>query len=90
MKVRLLTDGGYNLDIDAVGKIYEATRSKYGYDVIVRDSGEVLYFYADEVEIIQEHIYFLEAAEDKSAIKIIVVSIIAALLCMAAIIYVIF
>ena len=48
-----------------------------------------MYFYADEVEIIQD--YFLEkAAEDKAAIKIIVVSIIATLLCMAAIIYVIF
>ncbi len=91
MKVRLLTDGGYDLDIDAVGKIYEATRSKYGgYSVIMRDNGEVLYFYADEVEIIQEHIYFLEAAEDKTAIKIIVVSIIATILCIAAIIYVIF
>lgn len=92
MKVRLLTDGGYDLDIDAVGKIYEATRSKYGgYSVIVRDNGEVLYFYADEVDVIQDHVYFLEkAAEDKAAIKIIVVSIIAALLCMAAIIYVIF
>lgn len=92
MKVRLLTDGGYNLDIDAVGKIYEATRSKYGYGVIVGDDGKVLYFYADEVEIVPEYLYLQEkkAEEDNSAIKIIVVSIIATILCIAAIIYVIF
>lgn len=88
MKVRLLTDGGYDLDVDAVGKIYEATKHKHGYDVIVCD--RLLYFYADEVEVIQEHIYFLEAAEDKAALTSLVVIIIATILCIAAIISVIF
>lgn len=87
MRVRLLTDGGYGLFHDEVSQIYEASKDKYGhYHVDIK--GVSHYFYADEVEVIQD--YFLEAAEDKAAIKIIVVSIIATLLCMAAIIYVIF
>jgi hypothetical protein len=50
-----------------------------------------MYFYADEVEVIQDHVYFLETeAEDKTALIKIVVSIIATILCIAAIIYVIF
>lgn len=88
MRVRLLTDGGYCLRHDEVGKIYEAKRHNYGY--LVNVGSDELYFYSDEVEIIQDHIYFLEAAEDKAAIKIIVVSILATILCIAAIIYVIF
>jgi hypothetical protein len=88
MRVRLLTDGGYGLLYDEIGKIYEAKRHNYGY--LVNVGSDELYFYSDEVEIIQDHIYFLEKAEDKAAIKIIVVSIIATILCIAAIIYVIF
>lgn len=89
MRVRLLTDGGYGLWHDEVGKIYEARKHNYGYLVKVRGDEE-LYFYSDEVEIIQDHIYFLEAAEDKAALTSLVVIIIAALLCMAATISVIF
>jgi hypothetical protein len=88
MRVRLLTDGGYGLRHDEVGKIYEAKRHNYGY--LVNVGTDELYFYADEVEVIQDHIYFLEAAEDKAALTSLVIIIIATILCIAAIIYVIF
>lgn len=87
MRVRLLTDGGYCLRHDEVGKIYEAKRHNYGY--LVNVGSDELYFYSDEVEIIQGYLSE-KAAEDKAAIKIIVLSIIATILCIAAIIYVIF
>jgi hypothetical protein len=88
MRVRLLTDGGYGLRHDEVGKIYEAKRHNYGY--LVNVGSDELYFYSDEVEIIQDHIYFLEVAEDKAAFKYLVAIIIATMLCIAATIYVIF
>lgn len=82
-----MTDGGYGLSHDEMSKVYEAKKKNFGY--IITIDGIEMYFYADEVEVIQD--YFLEtAAEDKAAIKIIVVSIIATILCIAAIIYVIF
>ena len=56
MRVRLLTDGGYGLRHDEVGKIYEAKRHNYGY--LVNVGTDELYFYADEVEVIQDHIIF--------------------------------
>lgn len=86
MRVRLLTDGGYGLSHDDMSKVYEANKKDLGY--IINVGGIEMYFYADEVEVIQD--YFLEAAEDKAAIKIIVVSILATILCIAVIIYVIF
>lgn len=89
MRVRLLTDGGYDLGHDEVGKIYEARKNNYGYLVKVRGDEE-LYFYSDEVEIIQDHIYFLEAADDKAALTSLVIIIIATIICIAAIISVIF
>ena len=89
MRVRLLTDGGYGLWHDEVGKIYEARKHNYGYLVKVRGDEE-LYFYSDEVEIIQDHIYFLEAAEDKAALTSLVVIIIAVIFCVIATISVIF
>lgn len=88
MRVRLLTDGGYGLTHNEMSQVYEASKKDLGY--IINVGGIEMYFYADEVEVIQEHIYFLEAAEDKAAIKYLVVSIIATILCIAAIIYVIF
>jgi hypothetical protein len=89
MRVRLLTDGGYGLWHDEVGKIYEARKHNYGYLVKVRGDEE-LYFYSDEIEIIQDHIYFLEAAEDKAALTSLVVITIAVILCVIATISVIF
>lgn len=83
MRVRLLTDGGYHSLIDDVGEVYKARKEGHYYLVMIK--GNEYVFYSDELEILLE-----QAAEDKAAIKIIVVSIIAALLCMAAIIYVIF
>jgi len=86
MKVRLLTDGGYGLSHDEMSQTYEATKKNFGYVIII--SGIEMYFYADEVEVIQD--YFLETAEDKAALKYLVISIIATILCVAAIILVIF
>lgn len=83
MIVRLLTDGGYHSLIDDVGELYKARKEGHYYLVMIK--GNEYVFYSDELEILLE-----QAAEDNAAIKIIVVSIIAALLCMAAIIYVIF
>lgn len=83
MIVRLLTDGGYHSLIDDVGEVYKARKEGHYYLVMIK--GNEYVFYSDELEILLE-----QAAEDNAAIKIIVVSIIAALLCMAAIIYVIF
>lgn len=84
MRVRLLTDGGYHSLIDDVGEVYKARKEGHYYLVMIK--GNEYVFYSDELEIFST----FEQAEDKTAIKIIVVSIIAALLCMAAIIYVIF
>lgn len=88
MKVRLLTDGGYGLYHDEVGRIYDAREGEYGYHVNI--NGLEHFFYAEEIEIVQEHVYFLETAEDKAALTSLVVIILATLLCMAAVIYVIF
>ncbi len=86
MKVRLLTDGGYGLRHDEMSKVYEAKKKNSCY--IITIDGIEMYFYADEVEVVQD--YVLKTAEDKTALKYIVISIIATILCIAAIIYVIF
>lgn len=88
MRVRLLTDGGYGLYHHEMNQIHNAIKKDLGY--IVNIDGIDMYFYADEVEVIQDHVYFLETAEDKAALTSLVVIIIATLLCMAAVIYVIF
>ena len=87
MRVRLLTDGGYGLTHDEMSQVYEAIKKNFGYVITI--GGIEMYFYADEVEIIQGYLSE-KAAEDKAAIKIIVLSIVATILCIAAIIYVIF
>jgi hypothetical protein len=86
MKVRLLTDGGYGLRHDEMSKVYEARKKNSSY--IITIDGIEMYFYADEVEVVQD--YVLKTAEDKTALKYIVISIIATILCIAAIILVIF
>ena len=86
MKVRLLTDGGYGLRHDEMSKVYEAKKKNSCY--IITIDGIEMYFYADEVEVVQD--YVLKTAEDKTALKYIVISIIATILCIAAIILVIF
>jgi hypothetical protein len=86
MKVRLLTDGGYGLRHDEMSKVYEAKKKNSCY--IITIDGIEMYFYADEVEVV--HDYILKTAEDKAALKYIVISIIATILCIAAIILVIF
>jgi outer membrane lipoprotein-sorting protein len=86
MKVRLLTDGGYGLRHDEMSKVYEAKKKNSSYIIII--DGIEMYFYADEVEVVQD--YVLKTAEDKTALKYIVISIIATILCIAAIILVIF
>ena len=85
MIVRLLTDGGYHSLIDDVGEVYKARKEGHYYLVMIK--GNEYVFYSDEIEIFST---LEQAAEDKAAIKIIVVSIIATILCIAAIIYVIF
>lgn len=86
MKVRLLTDGGYGLRHDEMSKVYEAKKKNSCY--IITIDGIEMYFYSDEVEVVQD--YVLKTAEDKTALKYIVISIIATILCIAAIILVIF
>lgn len=88
MRVRILTDGGYDLIHDEIGTIQNARKEKYVYKVYINNQEYV--FYPDEVEVIQDHIYFLELAEDKAAIKILVISAIVTILCIATIFYVIF
>ena len=86
MKVRLLTDGGYGLRHDEMSKVYEAQKKNFCYVITI--DGIEMYFYAYEVEVVQD--YVLKTAEDKTALKYIVISIIATILCIAAIILVIF
>lgn len=88
MRVKLLTDGGYGLLHHEMNQIHNAIKKDLGY--IINIDGIDMYFYADEVEVIQDHVYFLEAAEDKAALTSLVVIIIATILCIAAIISVIF
>ena len=84
MRVRLLTDGGYHSLIDDVGEVYIARKERHYYMVTIK--GNEYVFYADEIEILNT----FEQAEDKAAITTIVISIIATIICIAAIIYVIF
>lgn len=83
MRVRLLTDGGYHSLIDDVGEVYKARKEGYYYWVMIK--GYEYVFYSDEIEILLN-----QAEEDNAALTTIVVSIIATILCIAAIIYVIF
>jgi len=86
MRVRLLTDAGYGLRHDEVGNIYEAKRHNYGY--LVNVGTDELYFFAYEVEVIQDHIYFLEAIEDKAENYVLGIAV--AIICIVTIILVIF
>lgn len=88
MRVKLLTDGGYGLFHHEMNQVHNAIKKDLGY--IVNIDGIDMYFYADEVEVIQDHVYFIESAEDKAALTSLVVIIVATILCIAAIIYVIF
>ena len=86
MKVRLLTDGGYGLRHDEMSKVYEAKKKNSSYIIII--DGIEMYFYADEVEVVTEHIYFLE--KDRAKLASLGIVILVTVICIAAIIYVIF
>lgn len=88
MRVKLLTDGGYGLTFDEMSQIYNAKKKNLGY--IINIGGIDMYFYSDEVEVIQDHVYFLDTSDDSRTTMIIVVGVIATILFMAAIFYVIF
>lgn len=85
MRVKLLTDGGYGLTFDEMSQVYNAKKKNLGY--IINIGGIDMYFYPDEVEVIQDHVYM---SDDKNTTTIIVVGVIATILFMAAIFYVIF
>jgi len=88
MKVRLLTDGGYGLRHDEMSKVYEAKKKNSSYIITIH--GIEMYFYADEVEVVTEHIYFLEKDTSRAKLASLGIVILVTVICIAAIIYVIF
>jgi hypothetical protein len=56
--IRLLTNGGYDELDKYVGEIFQSYKKQYLYYVTI-DKKEYV-FYPDEVEVITEHVYFLE------------------------------
>jgi hypothetical protein len=88
MKVRLLTDGGYGLRHDEMSKVYEAKKKNSCY--IITIDGIEMYFYADEVEVVTEHIYFLDKGKSRAKLASLGIVILVTVICIAAIIYVIF
>jgi hypothetical protein len=66
MKVKVLNDGGYTGMAAVVGKVFNATDLRYGYDILLVDLEAAGYkgdgsltsgwlcFFASEVEVIEE------------------------------------
>jgi hypothetical protein len=86
--IRLLTNGGYDELDKYVGEAFQGEKRKYLYYVTI-DKKEYV-FYPDEVEVITDHVYFLEKQASRTELASLGIVILVTAICIAAIISVIF
>lgn len=86
--IRLLTNGGYDELDKYVGEVFQSYKKQYLYYVTI-DKKEYV-FYPDEVEVITEHVYFLEKEKSRAELASLGVVILIIVICVAIIFSVIF
>ena len=86
--IRLLTNGGYDELDKYVGEAFQGEKRNYLYYVTI-DKKEYV-FYPDEVEVITDHVYFLEKQASRTELASLGIVILVTAICIAAIISVIF
>jgi len=86
--IRLLTNGGYDELDKYVGEVFQSYKKQYLYYVTI-DKKEYV-FYPDEVEVITDHVYFLEKAKSRAELASLGVVILIIVICVAIIFSVIF
>jgi hypothetical protein len=84
----LLTNGGYDELDNYVGEAFHGEKKNYLYYVTINKKEYV--FYPDEVEVITDHVYFLEREASRSSLASIGIIILITVICIAVIISVIF
>ena len=86
--IRLLTNGGYDELDKYVGEVFQSYKKQYLYYVTINKKEYI--FYPDEVEVITEHVYFLEKQASRVELASLGIVILVTVICIAAIISVIF
>ena len=86
--IRLLTNGGYNELDKYVGEVFQSYKKQYLYYVTINKKEYV--FYPDEVEVITEHVYFLEKESSRVELARYGIVILITVICIAVIFSVIF
>lgn len=86
--IRLLTNGGYDELDNYVGEVFQSYKKQYLYYVTINKKEYV--FYPDEVEVITDHVYFLEKEASRTELASLGIVILVTVICIAAIISVIF
>jgi hypothetical protein len=86
--IRLLTNGGYDELDNYVGEIFQSYKKQYLYYVTI-DKKEYV-FYPDEVEVITEHVYFLEKEASRNQLASLGIVILITAITIAIIFSVIF
>jgi len=86
--IRLLTNGGYEELDNYVGDVFQSYKKQYLYYVTINKKEYV--FYPDEVEVITEHVYFLEKESNRVELASYGIVILITVICIAVIFSVIF
>jgi hypothetical protein len=86
--IRLLTNGGYEELDNYVGEVFQSYKKQYLYYVTINKKEYV--FYPDEVEVITEHVYFLEKESNRVELASYGIVILITVICIAVIFSVIF
>jgi hypothetical protein len=86
--IRLLTNGGYDELDKYVGEVFQSYKKQYLYYVTINKKEYV--FYPDEVEVITDHVYFLEKEAGRAELASLAIVIAVIVICIAVIISVIF
>lgn len=86
--IRLLTNGGYDELDNYVGEVFQSYKKQYLYYVTI-DKKEYV-FYPDEVEVITEHVYFLEKEASRNQLASLGIVILITAITIAIIFSVIF
>jgi hypothetical protein len=86
--IRLLTNGGYDELDKYVGEVFQSYKKQYLYYVTINKKEYV--FYPDEVEVITEHVYFLEKEASRNQLASLGIVILITAIVIAIIFSVIF
>ena len=86
--IRLLTNGGYDELDKYVGEVFQSYKKQYLYYVTINKKEYV--FYPDEVEVITEHVYFLEKEASRNQLASLGIVILITTIVIAIIFSVIF